>query len=140
MRDTFGIPANADASRTCRQTRSETGIAWDPASAGPHPTRFKYADSTKPGHHHPLEKGDTVVVWAEAIGTHTAIQVRYEGAGFEEVTGDNDSALAPVAGSTNEVLHYKAPISGTYYILVADALGQNGGAYFVRVRRADSLG
>ena len=91
----------------------------------------------------PLEQGDTVVVWTEAVGTHTAVHIGYEFAGLEEVVRDDGSGPAAVGGSTNARLHYnarlyyRAPISGTYHLVVADAWGQNGGAYFVRVARAD---
>ena len=87
----------------------------------------------------PLEQGDTVVVWTDAIFTRTAFHILYEGAGFEELVRHDDSGPAAAGGAANGPLYYKAPISGTHHIVVTDPLGQNGGAYFVGVLRADSL-
>ncbi|MCE2530789.1 MAG: trypsin-like peptidase domain-containing protein, partial [Acidimicrobiia bacterium] len=87
----------------------------------------------------PLEQGDTVVVWTEAIATDTAVYIGYEGAGLDEWGWDDDSGPAVVGESTNAWLHYTAPISGTYQVVVQDVLGQSGGGYFVGVGRADPL-
>ena len=87
----------------------------------------------------PLEQGDTVVVWTEAIATDTAVYIGYEGARLDEWGWDDDSGPAVVGESTNAQLHYTAPFSGTYHVVVEDVLGHSGGGYFVGVDRADPL-
>ena len=84
----------------------------------------------------PLEQGDTVVVWTEAIAADTAVHVGYEGAGFAEMAWDDDSGPAVLRNSKNAWLYYTAPISGTYQVVV-DGLEEAGDGYFVGVDYAD---
>ena len=86
-----------------------------------------------------LEQGDSVVVWTEAIATDTAVFIMPGDAGYEQMVWDDDSGAAVVGDSTNAWLHYTAPSSGRYFVVVGDVLGQSGGGYFVGVERADPL-
>ena len=86
-----------------------------------------------------LAEGETVVFRTDAIATDTLLLVAPVGDAEASVT-DDDSGSGLFAGSFNAEIVYTAPSNGDYYIIVADAVGEGGGSYFLAVDVDPALG
>ena len=81
-----------------------------------------------------LEEGETVRISTESINVDTLIYVDFANSNVDQLVFDYDSGGG--LSGTNSELVYRAPVTGEYFIVVHNAVGDGFGGYYLSVDQA----
>ena len=78
-----------------------------------------------------LEEGETVRISTDSLNVDTVIYVDFPNSRNNQLVSDDDSGGG--LNGVNSELVYRAPHTGEYFIVVADAVGNSVGGYYLAV-------
>ena len=81
-----------------------------------------------------FDEGQTVRISADSVSVDTTLIVDFPNSYPDQVAADDDSGGG--LWSTNAEMVYRAPDRGQYFIVVADALDESTGGYYLSVEEA----